>query len=186
MNSLAQLLKDRDALAARADIEAWSARINTLPPAPTPKPAPLEPRFVSQDELDGRRYWADKEWKTYAVDITAGPQRKPTHRSTQYVSSRDVASAVATVKGRAYMGIPSGARFFARLAGPRELGCVSAEELEQMRRDAKVRAAGLDLLAALGAIASDAEGQHADPMRVLQHIAGQARAAIAKATGAAA
>lgn len=40
-----------------------------------------------------------------------------------------------------------------------------------------------DMLEALYAIAGDAAGQHADPLRVLEHIRVTARAAITKATG---
>lgn len=57
--------------------------------------------------------------------------------------------------------------------------------LEEAKANAQLIVASKDLVSALAAIAFDATGQHADPIRVLQHIAGQARAALAKVTEAA-
>lgn len=60
------------------------------------QPTTYQGRLLFGDEADAVAYWKDKEWKKWAVDVTAGP--------------------------------PRGARFIARLAGPRELGCVPTPE----------------------------------------------------------
>lgn len=81
-------------------------------------------RWMHQDQIDAMAYWADKEWKKWAVDITAGPEKKPTYTRTVYCSARTRARAIETVKSDMPIKPPSRARYAARLAGPRELGCV--------------------------------------------------------------
>ncbi|HGO6073744.1 TPA: hypothetical protein ACK3Q6_004476 [Burkholderia cepacia] len=81
-------------------------------------------RFLFGDEADAAAFWADKEWKKFAVDVTAGPTKKPTYRQTHYARARDGESAIECVKRNLIVKPPRGARFVARLAGPRELGCV--------------------------------------------------------------
>jgi hypothetical protein len=76
-----------------------------------------------RDALDAERYWRDREWKKYAVDVSAGPERRPTFQRTFYAHCRSGERAIATVKTTA-ISLPSRARFVVRLAGPRELGCV--------------------------------------------------------------
>lgn len=76
-----------------------------------------------QDAADAAAYWRDHEFKKFAVDVTAGPRRRPTHASTWYARARTAARAIECVKREA-CGLPARARFSARLAGPRELGCV--------------------------------------------------------------
>jgi len=83
-------------------------------------PAPWD-----HEALAAESYWADKEWKKYAVDVSAGPERRPTYRSTFYAHCRTADGAIAAVKNNG-IGLPSRARFAVRLAGPRELGCVPA------------------------------------------------------------
>tara|TARA_Y100001951_G_C11297089_1_gene276456 strand:+ start:4683 stop:5813 length:1131 start_codon:yes stop_codon:yes gene_type:complete len=46
------------------------------------------------DEVDAQEYWATREWKKYAVDIAAGPYRRPTYRHTMYVRARTAAEAM--------------------------------------------------------------------------------------------
>ena len=81
-------------------------------------------RLIHQDQIDARAYWADKEWKKWAVDITAGPEKKPTYSRTFYCGARTSAGAIEAVKRDLPIKPPSRARYTARLAGPRELGCV--------------------------------------------------------------
>jgi hypothetical protein len=81
---------------------------------------------LSQDEDDARRYWADKLWKVYAVDVVAGPARRPSYRRTFYARAQTPERAIACVKRSVYPRPPAGARYHPRLAGPRELGCVPA------------------------------------------------------------
>lgn len=81
-------------------------------------------RFISQDEADAAAYWESREWKKWAVDVTAGPMRRPRFRATIYVRARDRRAAVETAK-RSMPAPPKAGRFLARLAGPRELGCVA-------------------------------------------------------------
>lgn len=78
------------------------------------------------DEADAQEYWATREWKKYAVDVTAGPYKRPTYRHTVYVRARTAAEAIHSTK-RNLFSKPSRPRFTARLAGPRELGCVLAQ-----------------------------------------------------------
>ena len=78
------------------------------------------------DAADAAAYWMGKEWKKWRVDVTAGPERRPTFARTFYASARDQAGAIRAVRVNAAGTIPARARLCARLAGPRELGCVLA------------------------------------------------------------
>lgn len=83
-------------------------------------------RFLLPDEADAadaRAYWADKEFKKWAVDVAAGPEKRPTYCQTFYARARTADAAIACVKRNMIRTIAR-ARFRARLAGPRELGCV--------------------------------------------------------------
>ena len=81
-------------------------------------------RFMFQDQIDAMAYWADKEWKKWAVDITAGPEKKPTFCRTFYCAAMSSDRALEVVKRDLTTRPPRGARYVVRLAGPRELGCV--------------------------------------------------------------
>ncbi|QBY56129.1 hypothetical protein [Cupriavidus oxalaticus] len=72
---------------------------------------------------ESQEYWASREFKTWAVTLATGPEKKPTQRHVMYVRARTAESATKTaldnnvvVKGRI--------RTHARLATWRELGCV--------------------------------------------------------------
>ena len=65
-------------------------------------------------------------WRDHEVDVTAGPQKKPTYANTWYARARTQERAIECVKQQAF-GMPRLARYQARLAGPQELGCVPAE-----------------------------------------------------------
>ncbi|GEM_PF-2735801 len=82
-------------------------------------------RIYFGDEQDAREYWATREWKTYAVDVTAGSYKRPTYRHTMYVRARTAAEAINVAK-RNLFSKPNRPRFSPRLAGPKELGCVPA------------------------------------------------------------
>jgi hypothetical protein len=79
-----------------------------------------------QDEIDAREYWRHHEWKKWAVDITAGPVKRPTFGYTMYVRARTSESAIECAQlNRGILRAAScKLRYIARLAGPRELGCV--------------------------------------------------------------
>lgn len=81
-------------------------------------------RLMFQDQIDAIAYWADKEWKKWAVDITAGPEKKPTYCRTFYCAAMSGDRALTVVKRDLTTRPPRGARYVVRLAGPRELGCV--------------------------------------------------------------
>ena len=80
-------------------------------------------RFLFTDEADAAAYWEGKEFKKYAVDVRAGPARRPTTKRTLYVRARTAEAAIACAKREDWQR-KAGARYSARLAGPRELGCV--------------------------------------------------------------
>jgi hypothetical protein len=86
--------------------------------------APDMLRLINPDAADARDFWRDKEWKKWAVDVTAGPAKRPTFRQTIYVRARSAQRAVACARANMHKRPPRGAVFSARLAGPRELGCV--------------------------------------------------------------
>lgn len=81
-------------------------------------------RFLFTDEADAVAYWEGKEFKKYAVDVRAGPARRPTTKRTLYVRARTPEAAIACAKREDWQRKP-GARYSARLAGPRELGCIA-------------------------------------------------------------
>lgn len=80
---------------------------------------------LSRDEADAAAYWEDKEWKKWAVEVQAGPARRPTFKRTIYVGARTCERAIEVAQANMPVKPPRGARFHARLAGPRELGCVA-------------------------------------------------------------
>ncbi|WP_157661220.1 hypothetical protein [Burkholderia ubonensis] len=45
-------------------------------------------RFLFPDEADAIAFWSGKEIKIWAVDIAAGPERRPTYRHTYYARAR--------------------------------------------------------------------------------------------------
>ncbi|WP_025139667.1 hypothetical protein [Achromobacter sp. DH1f] len=78
--------------------------------------------YVSQDDAaTAERFWADKEFKKYAVDVVAGPERRPTYSRTFYAHTRNADRAIEVIK-RDVIGLPKRARFRARLWVPKNLG----------------------------------------------------------------
>lgn len=82
------------------------------------------PHIPLGDAAVAAAFWRDKEWKTWAVDIVAGPTKKPTYCATWYARARSGETAIACVQRNLISRPPRGARFTARLAGPRDLGCI--------------------------------------------------------------
>lgn len=76
------------------------------------------------DAALARRFWEGQEFKKFAVNGSAGPERRPTYSKTFLAHCRDAERAIAAVKRDAF-GVPKHARFSARLAGPKELGCTT-------------------------------------------------------------
>ncbi|MDI9701012.1 hypothetical protein QM312_34265 [Burkholderia cenocepacia] len=85
-------------------------------------------RFLFPDEADAIADCSDKNVKVWAVDIAAGPERRPTYRHTYYARARTADRAIQCVKQNLVRRV-TGVRYRARLAGARELGChrVTAE-----------------------------------------------------------
>ena len=93
----------------------------------------MQGRLLFGDEADAVAYWRGHEWKKWAVDVIAGPVKRPTYRTTYYARARTAEAAVACVQRNLVKRPPGGARFSARLAGPRELGCVPTPTIERNR-----------------------------------------------------
>lgn len=91
----------------------------------------MQGRLLFGDEADAVAYWRGQEWKKWAVDVIAGPAKRPTYRTTHYARARTAEAAIACVKRNLLKRPPRGARFSARLAGPRELGCVPTPSTER-------------------------------------------------------
>ena len=87
----------------------------------------MQHRFLFGDAADAACYWAGKTYKKYAVDVTAGPYTRPTFKRTIYVRATTGANAVECAKRNMFSKPPGRARYAARLAGPRELGCTKSE-----------------------------------------------------------
>lgn len=86
------------------------------------------PHIPLGDAALAAAFWRDKEWKTWAVDIAAGPAKTPTYGATWYARARTAETAITCVRRNLISRPPRGARFTARLAGPRELGCIPASQ----------------------------------------------------------
>lgn len=82
-------------------------------------------RFLFDEEAEAEQYWKNKEFKKFAVDAIArfGTKKQSVLR-TYYARARDHAGAILAIKAQAY-DIPARVRLVARLATPRELGCVA-------------------------------------------------------------
>lgn len=80
--------------------------------------------LIFPDEADAIAYWEGREWKKWAVRFTAGPARRPTIRQTYFARARTPTAAIQAVQRGLIAKPPRGALFSARLAGPRELGCI--------------------------------------------------------------
>jgi hypothetical protein len=76
-----------------------------------------------KDAQLAREFWADKEFKTWAVDVSAGPEKRLTFCHTYYARARTSEAAIACVQRNMVCKVAR-ARYRGRLAGPYELGCV--------------------------------------------------------------
>lgn len=88
-------------------------------------------RLLFGDEAVAVAFWRDKEWKKWAVDVTACPTKRPTLRTTYYARARTAENAITCVQRNMSIRPPRAARFTARLAGPSELGCVQTPAAER-------------------------------------------------------
>lgn len=79
-------------------------------------------RMFFGDEADAHAYWANREWKTFAVDLVTLSGNKRTLVHTMYVRARDNAGAIKCAVKNDISRKPK-TRYCPRLAGPAELGC---------------------------------------------------------------
>ncbi len=77
---------------------------------------------LSDDHAKAVAYWASREHKKFAVHVVIGSGKRPTSEHVTFVGARTPQAAIAGAK--AHRTKPGLAQYFARLAGPRELGCV--------------------------------------------------------------
>jgi hypothetical protein len=81
-------------------------------------------RLIFPDEADAIACWRGREVKTWAVDVQAGPARRPSYRQTVYVRARTGTAAAEVAQREICPAPPRSAQWRSRLAGPRELECV--------------------------------------------------------------
>jgi hypothetical protein len=81
-------------------------------------------RLIFPDEADAIAYWRGREIKTWAVDVQAGPARRPSYRQTVYVRARTGTAAAEVAQREIYPAQPRSAQWRFRLVGAHELGCV--------------------------------------------------------------
>lgn len=80
-------------------------------------------QFPTPDAERAHAYWAGKPRKIFAIDLEAGPGKRPTFKATMYVRASSNVKAIESAKRNCVHRV-SGLRYRARLACPRELGCV--------------------------------------------------------------
>jgi hypothetical protein len=78
-------------------------------------------------------YWAGKPRRIYAVDIEAGPAKRPTFEATIYCRASSNLKAIECAR-RNCVHRSTGLRYRARLAGPRELGCQIPATQQQLQQ----------------------------------------------------
>ena len=81
-------------------------------------------RLIFPDEADAIAYWGGRKIKTWAVDVQAGPARRPSYRQTVYVRARTGTAAAEVAQREIYPAPPRSAQWRSRPVGARELGCV--------------------------------------------------------------
>ena len=70
--------------------------------------------FIFPDEADAIAYWRGREIRTWAVDVQAGPTRRPSYRQTVYVRARGHVRR----RGRAARDLPGAAALGAMALSP--------------------------------------------------------------------
>ena len=68
-----------------------------------------------------RSYWATREHKIFAIDLTAGPRKRPHFSARMYVRATTERKALDSARRNCVHRV-AGLRYHARLAGPLELG----------------------------------------------------------------
>lgn len=84
--------------------------------------------LVGRDADDARAYWGCREDKKWAVHAWTGSEARPTNERVVYVRARTRELAINVARHCTHHSWPARTQFAARLAGPRELGCVSTGE----------------------------------------------------------
>lgn len=79
-------------------------------------------RGLLLDDQEAEAYWAGKEYKKYSVTVAAGPHKRPSFQDVIYVQTRTADRAIECAKAKVPPSV-RGARFMAKLATARELGC---------------------------------------------------------------
>lgn len=72
---------------------------------------------------ESQEYWATREFKTWAVTLATGPEKKPTQRYVMYIRARTLEGAIKCAREN-NLFVKGRPRVHARLATWRELGCV--------------------------------------------------------------
>jgi len=80
-------------------------------------------RPLLPEDQEAEAYWANREFKKFAITVTAGPAKRPTHHEVIFVQTRTPERAIECAQGR-LGSVIRGARFSVKLATARELGCV--------------------------------------------------------------
>lgn len=77
---------------------------------------------LSPDAQRAHAYWAGHARRIYAIDLEAGPRKKPTFKATMYCRASSTVKALESARRNCVHRV-AGLRYHARLAGPFELGC---------------------------------------------------------------
>lgn len=84
---------------------------------------PLPSGLTREQEL-AEAYWATREFKVYAVTVLARRRYEPDWERTYFARARTPAGAIRATKAHMFESPPTTPQFTARLATPRQLGCV--------------------------------------------------------------
>ncbi|MCV2423374.1 hypothetical protein LNV47_22560 [Paucibacter sp. DJ4R-1] len=84
---------------------------------------PLPSGLTREQEL-AEAYWATREFKVYAVTVLARRRYEPDWERTYFARARTPAGAIRATKAHMFESPPTTPHFTARLATPRQLGCV--------------------------------------------------------------
>ena len=71
--------------------------------------------LIFPDEADAIACWRGREFKTWAVDVHAGPARRPSYRQTVYVRARTGTAAADVARREIYPAPPCSAQWRSRL-----------------------------------------------------------------------
>ena len=83
----------------------------------------LRQRPLLPDDQEAEAYWTDKEFKKYAVTISAGPPKRRTYQDVIVVQTLPPERAIECAKDRLLRSVRR-PRLTVKLATARDLGCV--------------------------------------------------------------